>query len=85
MRGQYDEFLDQLGIFSSELSEFDRLILRMAQIFGECELVAPTVFTDEVGRYIKKWRTTRRFEGSVQRAEAKGYAEVIYRAMVDNH
>jgi len=85
MRGQYDEFLDQLGIFSSELSESDRLILRMARIFGECELDAPPDFTDEVERYIEKWRTTRRFERSVQRAEAKGYAEVIYRAMVDKH
>lgn len=82
MRGQYDKFLDQLGIFSSELSQSERLILRMARIFGESELDAPAEFIDEVKRYIKKWTTTQKFKNSVQRAIAKGYVEVIYREMV---
>ena len=82
MRGQYDKFLDQLGLFTSELSQSERLILRMARIFGESELDAPVEFIEEVEKYIKKWTLTDKFESSVQRATAKGYVEIIYREMV---
>jgi membrane-bound lytic murein transglycosylase D len=84
MRARYDDFLAQLDVFGPGISESDRLILRMARIFGECELEVPKGFTDEVRKYIARWKSTGKFEKAVQLAKAKGYAEMTYRAMLDN-
>ena len=65
----YDESLRELHIYDEEdMSEEDRLILRVARIFGECEVGAPKNFIKEVKKYIKRWKTTARLEDAVKRA-----------------
>ena len=50
MASQYDAFLEELGIAEGELSPEDRLIFRMARVFGECELAMPEDIVAEVKR-----------------------------------
>ena len=38
-----------------KLDETEKLILRVARIFGECELTIPKDFIGEVKNYINKW------------------------------
>jgi hypothetical protein len=54
-----------------------RLILRMARIFGECELAMPPAFASEVENYIRKWQGSGRFRKAIAAAKAKGYNSFI--------
>ena len=78
---QYDGFLVEFGIFTNVMSEEDRLIFKVARIYGECELVMPKGFAKEVKRYIEKWKSTDRLKHAVARAVANGYVETIKRNM----
>jgi membrane-bound lytic murein transglycosylase D len=60
MEKNYDQFLGALGFYSSKLTEPERLILRVARIFGECEINMPSGFVTEVQNYIKKWQSSDR-------------------------
>ena len=51
MEKNYDQFLGALG-FSGQV-EPERLILRVARIFSECEINMPAGFVTEVQNYIK--------------------------------
>lgn len=73
MEDNYDHFLASMHVYSPRMSEQDRLILRVARIFGECELDMPKDFKTEVERYIKYWQTSGRFKASVQTAQKNGY------------
>lgn len=55
----------------------DRLILKVARTFGECELLMPPDFMQEVHRYIKKWQATNRLQQSIRKAQDNGYPEII--------
>jgi hypothetical protein len=79
----YDQFLKQVGLYAGQLSEQDRLILRVTRIFGECELRMPANFVSEVKRYIGYWHSTDRLEKAVAEAENKGYDRRIARAFLD--
>jgi hypothetical protein len=81
MEKQYDGFLEEFGIITNVTSEEDRLIFKVARIYGECELVMPKGFAKEVKRYIEKWKSTDRLKQAVARAVANGYAETIKRNM----
>lgn len=59
------------------VSDQDRLILRVTQLFGECELAAPAEYFDEINRYIKYWQSTPRLAAAVQRATKQGYTRTI--------
>ena len=85
MEAQYDQFLDQLGILGPDLSDEDRIILRVARMFGECELNMPEGFVQEVNNYIAKWKTTGRLRQSLQRMHQHDLAPIITSAMLDNH
>ena len=52
METNYDRFLATLHVYAPKMTEQDRLILRVARIFGECELDMPPQFSQEVYRYI---------------------------------
>jgi membrane-bound lytic murein transglycosylase D len=52
METNYDRFLATLHVYDPKMTEQDRLILRVARIFGECELDMPPQFSQEVYRYI---------------------------------
>ncbi|KAA6456957.1 FHA domain-containing protein [Acidobacteria bacterium AB60] len=82
MQQNYDQFLATLHIYDAKSTEQHRLILRVARIFGECELDMPPDFENEVMRYIKMWQSTGRFARDVQAARDKGYTRTIPDALL---
>ena len=78
----YDQFLTTLHTYDRKLTEQQRLILRVARIFGECELDIPPGFEEEIGNYIKKWQSSGRLARAVERARANGYTEGIAKEML---
>jgi membrane-bound lytic murein transglycosylase D len=77
LQKRYDTFLDELDIYQKRMSEEERIILRMARVFGECEIKMPDGFTREVLNYIKKWKSTTRLQNAIIRAKENGYVETI--------
>lgn len=77
MEDNYDHFLATMHVYSTHLSEQDRLILRVARIFGECELDMPKEFKTEVEHYIKYWQQSGRYQASMQTAMKNGYVGTI--------
>jgi soluble lytic murein transglycosylase-like protein len=59
------------------MSPQQKLILRVARIFGECEIAMPPGFVDEVNNYIKKWQSSSRYKNDILRAQQNGYAKTI--------
>ena len=85
LEAQYDQFLVDLEVLGPELSEQDRIILRVARMFGECELTMPPGFTDAVKGYIHKWRVTNQLRRSVQRMQDQNLTGIVSQAMLENH
>lgn len=73
----YDRFLATLHIYDTKMTEPRRLILRIARIFGECELDMPPQFASEVEAYIKKWQSSPRLAKAVRTAGDNGYTPRI--------
>jgi membrane-bound lytic murein transglycosylase D len=84
LEAQYDQFLEDLDVLGPDLSEKDRVILRVARMLGECELTMPPEFTDAVKSYIHKWRVTNRLRRSVKRMQEQNLTEVVSQAMLEN-
>ena len=82
MQVQYEQFLDKIGVYSSEMSEEDRSIIRMARLFGECEVGMPPDFIKTVKDYIQKWQTTERLSKSVALAQKRGYGMKVSKIML---
>lgn len=78
MESQYEKFLAGAKLYDKDLSEEEKLILRMARVFGECELAAPPEFVAEVKNYIGQWKSTPRFRNAVTRALSNGYNTAIF-------
>jgi len=83
MQQNYDQFLATLHIYDTKSTEQHRLILRVARIFGECELDMPPDFENEVMRYINMWRSTGRFARDIQTAKDKGFTRSIPDALLN--
>ncbi len=83
MESQYDKFLSGLKLYDKQLSEEERLILRMARVFGECELAAPPEFISEVQKYIGYWKSSSRYKIAVDRAITNGYNVRIAKEFLD--
>ncbi len=77
MEEQYDRFLSTLQVYDPRMTEEDRLVLRVARIFGECELAMPAGFAAEVKRYIKKWQSSERYARGIKTANDRGYTTKI--------
>ena len=60
METRYDSFLEELGVLGPDLSEEERIIMRVARMFGECELNMPDDFVREVKKYIASQREHHR-------------------------
>ena len=73
----YDHFLATLHIYNPKMTEQERLVLRVARIFGESELEMPPSFADEINKYIKKWQASGRYAKAVQAAKENGYTTRI--------
>lgn len=83
MSENYNQFLRELHVYEEgNMDETDQLILRIARIFGECELTMPRDFVGEVRNYIRKWQTTDRLEKAIQRAVESGYHEKVTNTML---
>ncbi|HRF62925.1 MAG TPA: transglycosylase SLT domain-containing protein [Candidatus Competibacter sp.] len=84
---QYDDFLAKINFVEKikplvmVQDDVEGIILRMARLFGECQLDVSDDFVDEVKRYIARWKATPRLENAIRRLKEKGYAPIIYRAM----
>lgn len=85
MEQQYDQFLEDFGIMDEDMSEEDRIIIRMARLFGECELNMPEGFKREVKRYIARWQKSNRLRKALDTLNKNDYTPVIYKAMVENN
>ena len=77
VENNYDNFLSGLKIYGGNLTDEQRLILRVTRMFGECELVAPREYLAEVGRYIRRWQSTGRYVRAIKLAQEKGYIRRI--------
>jgi hypothetical protein len=77
MENSYDQFLATLHVYNPKMSAQDKLVLRVARIFGESELDMPKGFVDEVNRYIKKWQASGRYTKAIQIARENGYPKPI--------
>ena len=84
MEANYDKFVNEMGFYSDK-DETERLILKMARMFGECEINAPPEFITEVKSYIRNRQSTRRYSRAIQRAKDNGYPEIIVSNMLMRH
>ena len=74
----YDQYVAQY--YGRTLDRTDRAILRVTQLFGECDLVAPEAYLDDVKTYVKRWQTSDRFTRAATSAKQNGYARRIVSA-----
>ncbi len=82
---QYDAYIRELGLGMESMPEEERLILRTARIFGECDINVPPEFVARVKEYINRWRTTPRYRKALERAIKNGYIEHITEVMIKYH
>jgi hypothetical protein len=83
MDRNYDKFVQSLHVYDNKkMSEDQKLMLRVARIFGECELDMPQGFVDEVKKYIQKWQSSGRLARAIRTAESRGYTSVIARELL---
>jgi membrane-bound lytic murein transglycosylase D len=85
MSTQYDALLEELGVLNADMPAEDRLILRMAREFGECEIAMPPDFVKEVKRHIEVWRADERLAKALRRAHEQNLPPVIAKAMAERH
>jgi pSer/pThr/pTyr-binding forkhead associated (FHA) protein len=79
----YDRLVDDLGIYN--LNENDKLIVKTARIFGECEFAIPKEFIAEVKNYIGKWQSSPRLINALERADQRGFTQIVINYLKRNH
>jgi membrane-bound lytic murein transglycosylase D len=79
LRGEYDAFVRDLDVYQQRTPR-ERVMLRVARAFGECEANVPEGFLAEVQRHIEIWRASDRLAKALRRAKEGGYAAAITRA-----
>lgn len=85
MASQYDALLTELGVLNEKMAPEDRLIYRMARMFGECEIAMPDDFVNEVKRYIEIWRSDERLVKGLQRAREQNLPPSIVEILSEHH
>jgi len=78
----YDQYLSTLHVYSGKMTEQQKLILRIARVFGECELDMPRGFPEEVSKYINRWQSSTRLAKAIQTARENGYTNAISKEML---
>jgi membrane-bound lytic murein transglycosylase D len=76
----YDALVNELGTYN--LSEQEKLIVKTARIFGECEINMPEEFINEVKKYINRWKSSERMVMALERAAQNGYIPIIINYLV---
>ncbi len=79
---RYEEFLEQLGVYSDRTPRDEQLIYQVIHRFGEAEVNVPRNFLNEVKRYIDRWKTSGRFARSIARAEESNSLPQMAQAML---
>jgi len=82
-RSEYDRMIAELGLGKKSLE--DKLIFRMARIFGESEVELSEDFILEVKSYIKKWQSDDIFLTTIKRAQNNNYIEYIIDELERQH
>jgi len=82
LQQRYDQLLTELSVYSSGLNEKDRIIYRMARVFGETEVNLPEEFLEEVYRYIAKWQSNDRLNKVFLQASHQGIIPKIVDSLV---
>lgn len=77
MEKNYDRFLASLHIYDRKMTPEERIVLRIARIFGECELDMPAGFAGEIHNYVQKWQSSDSLAKAVRLANEKGYTAKI--------
>lgn len=86
MLRNYDRFLEEFEFYEdNHWTPEDRVILKIARVFGECELTMPDEFREKVYEYIDKWKTTRRLRQAILRAKENGWDSVVGDTMLKYH
>ena len=79
MEKQYDHLVEELGVVRADMNAEERIVFRVARIFGECELNMPAGFLKEVKAYIRKWKASDRLNKAIQRGS--GGADAFERCL----
>lgn len=79
----YNRFTDTLNVYDKGLNEEERLVLKIARVFGECEITMPEGFTRKVLAYIEQWKASNRLKNAVTRARRNGYVSTIARTLTE--
>lgn len=83
MQSTYDQYLAALHVYDRKMTEPQRIMLRIARVFGECELDMPRDFEAEVNRYIGYWQHSDRLANAIRTAQQNGYAQTISQELLD--
>lgn len=79
----YDNYVGELDVY--DLGDQDKLILKMARVFGECEINVPDNFYKEVKDYIRAWQSSPRLEQAIRRAQESGKDKIIVNEFMNQH
>jgi hypothetical protein len=79
----YDNYVGELDVY--DLNDQDKIIIRMARVFGECEINIPENFLKEVKDYIRAWQSSPRLEQAIIREKESGGAPIIVREFINQH
>ncbi len=82
MEKNYDQFLKAMRVYDPKLTPQQRLVLRVARIFGECELAMPPDFEAEVNNYIQKWKSSGRLTRAIHLAKESNYISGISKELL---
>ena len=82
MQRAYDQYLATLHVYDRKMTEQQRIMLRVARIFGECELDMPPAFEAEVNKYIGYWQHSDRLASAIRSAQQNGYVDKISKELL---
>jgi len=82
MQSAYDQYLATLHVYDRKMTEQQRIMLRVARIFGECELDMPPDFEAEVNKYIGYWQHSDRLANAIRTAQQNGYVDKISKELL---
>ena len=72
MSQRYQDYLAELesfNILKKRPGKTEELILKVARLFGECELQLPPGFIEKVNEYIQRWKKSNRYNSAIQRLD----------------
>jgi hypothetical protein len=82
MQRAYDQYLATLHVYDRKMTEQQRIMLRVARIFGECELDMPPDFEAEVNKYVGYWQHSDRLASAIRTAQQNGYVDKISKELL---